>query len=74
MALDKLASAVCRFFFAIAFLLLAAAVAERLANQTGYTILGGMYGAGRLLEFAGVSLLFVIALLLRQVRDQLKKT
>lgn len=74
MALEKLSSTVCRVMFAIAFLLLAAALAERLANQTGYTILRGAYGAGRLVEFAGILVLFVMALLLRQIRDSLKKT
>jgi hypothetical protein len=73
MSLDKLASLVCRTLFVIAFLLLALAVLERLAIHYGYTVLGSSYGAGRLLEFAGILLLFVIALLLRQVRDRVKK-
>jgi hypothetical protein len=73
MAVDKLASLACRFLFAMAFLLLSLSVLERVALQFGYTILGGSYGAGRLLEFAAIFLLFVIALLLRQVRDQAKK-
>jgi hypothetical protein len=73
MSLDKLASLACRVLFVIAFLLLAVAVLERLAVQFGYSVLGAAYGAGRLLEFAGILLLFVIALLLRQIRDHVKK-
>jgi hypothetical protein len=39
----------------------------------GYTILQQTYKPGRLLEFAAIFLIFVIALLLRQVRDALKE-
>lgn len=64
-----------RLFFFTSFLLLAIAVVERFVNLFGFTMLGsGQYTPGRLLEFAGVMLLFVMALLLRQVREGLKKT
>lgn len=60
-----------RVFFFAAFLLLAVAVFERLINYFGFTILGSSYTPGRMLEFAGIMLLFVIALLLRQTREGL---
>ena len=35
----------------------------------GFTLLRGMYNPGRLLELAALLLIFVIAVLLRQIRD-----
>jgi len=73
MDLDRLSSVACRVGFFGAFALLAAAFLERGLNVVGYTILGvGSYAPGRLAEFAGILLIFVIALLLRQTRDLLK--
>jgi hypothetical protein len=57
----------------VAFGLLAIAVCEVLTNSFGYTITRGTYTAGRLIEFATVFLLFVVTLLLRQIRDQLNR-
>jgi len=66
-------SITCRLFFAAAFVLLGAAVAERVVNFAGYTFLGATgYPAGRLLEFAVVLIAFVIGLLLREIRDELR--
>ncbi len=73
MSPDKLTSVVSRLFFWGAFALLSIAVAERLVNLFGYTILRGFYPGARILEFAAVLLIFVIALILRQVRDELRK-
>ncbi len=70
---DKLSSFASRLFFLMAFGLLAIAVAERVVNLFGYTILRGAYAGGRLLEFAAVLLIFVIALILRQLRNELRK-
>jgi lipopolysaccharide export LptBFGC system permease protein LptF len=72
MNLDKFLSAVSRCFFLVAFLLLVLASTERILNLFGYTVLRGTYSGGRILEFAAVLLIFVIAALLRQVRDALK--
>ncbi len=73
MSLDKWTSLLTRFFFFAAFALLALTVIERATNFYGYTILRGFYTGGRLLEFAAVLLIFVIALLLRQTREELKR-
>jgi hypothetical protein len=61
-----------RVFFFTALATLALVVAELLANLAGYTILRDVYSKGRLLELAAILLVFVIAVLLRQIRDELK--
>lgn len=61
-----------RVLFFAAFLLLAVAILERLVNYFGFTILGASYTPGRMLEFAGIMLLFVIAILIRQTREELR--
>lgn len=73
MNLDKLNSLVCRVLFATAAILAALAVLERLVNFAGYTILRGSYTPARMLELAAVFSIFVIVLLLRQVREGLKR-
>jgi preprotein translocase subunit SecY len=71
MSLEKLTSMASRLFFLGAFLLLGLAVIERLANAAGYTILH-LYQGGRLLEFAVVLLVFVIAIQQREMKQELK--
>lgn len=61
-----------RLFFFIGLALLGAAVLEAVMNQLGYTILRGYYSKGRLVELAATLLVFVITILLRQIRDELK--
>jgi hypothetical protein len=70
---EKINSVVSRLFFAGSFLMLATAVFEKLANLSGYTIVRGTYEPSRLLELAAILLLFVIAMLLRQVREALRR-
>lgn len=70
MGIDKLIGAASRVFFLAAFALLFIAVWERIVNYFGYSFLGTSYTPGRMLEFAAVLLLFVIAILLRQMRDE----
>ena len=72
MNIDRLVSAASRLFFVSAFILLALAVLEKLANAAGYTILQ-MYTGGRLLDYAVILLIFVIAMQLRAMREELKK-
>lgn len=71
MSLEKLISTMSRLFFLAAFVLLGLALVERLANATGYTIIEVAH-AGRLLEFAVVLLIFVIAMQLREMKEELK--
>jgi hypothetical protein len=59
-----------RVLFLIAFGLAALAALEKLVNLAGYTILR-VYTPSRFIEFAVVVLLFVIALILRDIRHAL---
>ena len=70
---SKWVSLLSRVLFLAALLLLVIAVLERLVNYAGYTIVGSAYTAGRMLEFAGIMLLFVITIVMRQARDELRK-
>jgi uncharacterized membrane protein YbjE (DUF340 family) len=72
MSLEKLLSMTSRLFFLGAFVLLGLAVIERVANATGYTILQQLSQAGHLLEFAVVLLVFVVAMQLREMKQELK--
>jgi hypothetical protein len=49
------------------------AVAEYTANLFGYTVLHQAHVPGHLLELAAILAVFVITLLLRQIRDELRK-
>ena len=73
MGSDKLFSLVSRILFFGAFVLLLIAVFEAVANVFSFTILRGAYTGGRLLEFAVILLVFVMAILLRQMRDELRR-
>ena len=63
---------VARTLFIIASAANAVAFLVRIGEFFGFSILGEMYQAGRLLELAATLLVFVIAVLLRQVRDELR--
>ena len=58
----KIASVFYNLFFLAALLLFTLAVVEKIANWTGYTLIGQIYPPGRLMEFAAMMLLFVLAL------------
>jgi preprotein translocase subunit SecY len=73
MGIERLVSFVSRLFFFGSFLLFALAVVERIANAFGYTVLQ-QYSGGRLLEIAVVLLVFVIAVQLREVKEELRKS
>ena len=65
--MERLYSIVCRVSFIIAFILAGLAIWEKLANLLGFTLMRS-YSPWRLLEFAAVVLLFVIALQLREIK------
>ncbi len=64
-------SAFSRVMFALALLLFFLAGIEKLANLNGRTIAFVGYAPGRLLEFSGIMLLFVITVTLRRIRSEL---
>ncbi len=65
---------VARTLFIIASAAIAVAFLERIAHVFGFSIIGEIYGGGpgRLLQLAATLLVFVIAVLLRQIRDELR--
>jgi hypothetical protein len=70
---NSVASIVSRIFFIVSLIMVGLALIERLANLFGLTILRGGYTSGRVLELAALMMIFVIAILLRQIRDSLRK-
>ncbi len=70
--MKSLTSLVCRILFVVSFALAGLAVWEKLANFVGYTILRTEFAPGRLLEISAMNLLFVVALLLREIAHSLK--
>lgn len=70
---QTLASVVMRVFTFGAFAMIALAVAELTANTFGYTLLHQAHSPGRLIDLAAALAVIVIALLLRQIRDELRK-
>jgi hypothetical protein len=72
MNLHKLTSMTSRLFFLGAFVFFGLAVIERVANAIGYTILGQVTSTLHLLGDAVVLLVFVIAIQLREMKEQLK--
>jgi hypothetical protein len=69
--MNQVTSVVGRILFAGAFLLGGLAVWEKLANLMGLTVVR-IYTPARLLELAVIALFFVIALELRDIREQTK--
>jgi hypothetical protein len=69
---ENLLSLVSRAMFALSFLIVGLAILERVAFALGYTLLRGAVTGGRLLELAAMLMIFVVAVLLRQIRDQLR--
>jgi len=66
--IGKVSSFMSRVLFLVAFLLAGLAVWEKLLNAVGFTVLRG-YAPSRLLEYAAVAVLFVIALQLREIKE-----
>lgn len=70
---DRLNSIANQVFFVGGFALLGLAFVEGIVGVFGYTIVRNAYAPGRILEFSAIALLFVVALLLRQIREHLRK-
>ena len=69
---EKMTSLLCRAFFLASFILLALSIVEAMARRMGYTILRHSFEPARLREYAVILLVFVVAMLLRQIRDGAK--
>jgi len=71
MNIDNLYKIFSRFLFFLALAMLAVGFVEITANLLGSTVLSGAYTGGRLVELSAALLVFVVAILLRQIRDAL---
>ena len=70
--MDKYTNLITRVLFVAAFVFAGLATLERLLNVVGGTVgLRRIYDPGRVLEFCAVMLLFVIALVLRDIKHHL---
>jgi hypothetical protein len=61
-----------RTLFIIASVAIIVAFLEWIGAFVGFSLIDEMYTPGRLLELAAALLVFVIAVLLRQIRDELR--
>ena len=69
---DQISSVASRVLFALTFVLLGVSVLERIARVFDASIVPG-YDAARMLEIAVAFAVFVAVLLLRQIREELRK-
>ncbi len=69
---DKYYSLISRFLFLLAAVMFIVAVCEWVLQWFGYTFTWLPYEPGRLFELGAVMAVFVITLLLRQIRDILR--
>jgi hypothetical protein len=61
-----------RTLFIMASVAIVVAFLEWIGDFVGFSLIGEMYTAGRLVELAAALLVFVVAVLLRQIRDELR--
>ena len=71
MDIEKMTSLANRVFFGIALLALLAGALEKVINLMGYTILK-TYSPERLLEISAAFALFVLVIIARQIRQEVK--
>ena len=72
--LTKTLNVITRLFFILAFLFFIIAIWEKIIGYFGYRLEWLTYTPSKLLEFAAILMMFVIALLGRQIRDEIRKT
>ncbi len=72
MNLDSVSKYFAQPLYIIAVAAIVAAFLEWIAKFLGFSIIGELYDPGRLLELAAMLLVFVIAVLLQQILDELR--
>ncbi len=72
MNLDSVYKYSARTLFILASATIVVAFLEWFAGLLGFSIIGELYNPGRLLELASTLLVFVIAVLLQQILDELR--
>lgn len=71
---DKLTSVFSRIFFAVALIFMIIAAVDWILRLFGWRFSWVPYQPGRMFEFAGILMIFVMVLLLRQIREKISKT
>ena len=71
--IDKLTSFLSRLFFFVAFVLLIIAIVDWFLRLYGWTFSWIPYQPGRIFEFSAILMIVVIVLLLRQIREAVRK-
>ncbi len=71
--IDKLIIIAYRVMFVLAIIVTGMAVWDKIIMQFGYRLSWVPYGPAKMLEISSILVLFIIALLLRQIRDILQK-
>ncbi len=71
--IDKLTSFLSRLCFFVAFVLLIIAILDWLLRLYGWTFSWIPYQPGRIFEFSAILMIVVIVLLLRQIREAVRK-
>ena len=70
--IEKFLNILPRVFFIVAFLCIAIAIVDWTLRLFGWTFTFIPYQPGRMFEFSGIFVLFVITLVVRQIREILK--
>ena len=70
---EKLSSILSRLFFSVGLLLIIIAIIDWCLRLFDYTFSWLQYQPGRVIEFSAILMITVVVLLLRQIRDSLKK-
>ena len=71
--IDKLTSIFARIFFTLSLIILFVAIWDKFIGLFGWELTWVAYQPGRLLELSAIMIIFVIALLSRQIREEIKK-
>lgn len=71
--LEQFLKIINRFLFTCAFVIFVIASWNWIIGLFGWTLKWNPYQSGRMFEFSGIFMIFAIALLLRQIREELKK-
>lgn len=71
--MDKMLTRLAPLAVLTAFALATLAILEALFQALGGSLLKGVYSAGRLLEFAGIAMLFAVGLTLREILAELRR-
>jgi hypothetical protein len=71
--IDKWTSILSRIFFTLAFIIFVIAVLSKIAILFGWNMNWMHFDPGRLFEFSAMMMVFVIVMLLRQIREKLGK-